>query len=220
MFARSLAVFGCFLISALGFAAEPVISPAQKVVVYLRGAAGQSTESVKEMKREAAALLGRAGYSLTWRNVGQPAVDTGDAPTIVLELDGRCQAPEPTAQTAPLSKAESLGTTAVSGGVVLPFNYVDCDTLSRLLMPGLVSFGSRRDTAYGRAMGRVAAHELFHALAKTTDHEESGAAKASFSANDLLDPQLRFDAPTVARLENAPPDSDESDDDSASISGR
>jgi len=141
MFARSLAALCCPLISALVFAAEPVAPRPQPVMVYLRTAPGQRAEPVKDMKQEAAALLAEAGYTLKWQDIGKPGMVAGNAHVVVLELKGLCQAPEPTAQLPPLDKPASLATTAVSDGHVLPFNYVECDTLSRLLMPALTSFG-------------------------------------------------------------------------------
>jgi hypothetical protein len=42
--------------------------------------------------------------------------------------------------------------------------------------------------ALGRALGRVAAHELYHVLGNTQSHGEAGLAKPSFGTVDLLHP--------------------------------
>ena len=51
-----------------------------------------------------------------------------------------------------------------------------------------------------RAVARVAAHEIYHILAQTADHDESGVAKASFSANDLMIEGFSFKASSLHRL--------------------
>src|SRR5262249_25045036 len=49
-----------------------------------------------------------------------------------------------------------------------------------------------REAAFGRALARVAAHELYHILARTAQHG-SGLSKALFSPKELLSDEFRFD---------------------------
>ena len=64
--------------------------------------------------------------------------------------------------------------------------------------------GSQPDPAVvGRALARVAAHEIYHIVAQTAEHQDKGIAKASFSTNDLT--AARFDLDTWALTLMRPP---------------
>jgi hypothetical protein len=84
--------------------------------------------------------------------------------------------------------------------------------------------GARREFLYGRAMGRVVAHELYHILSNEPGHEEGGVAKPFFTTRDVLADQFNFNHATLAKLVARPasaasfdpPDPlDESDSDSS-----
>ncbi len=70
---------------------------------------------------------------------------------------------------------------------ILPFSEVDCDGLRVFLQRGLLGLRAQdRALAYGRAVGRVLAHELYHIFADTKHHGSCGIAKEAFSSQDLL----------------------------------
>ena len=50
-----------------------------------------------------------------------------------------------------------------------------------------------REEAYGRALGRVLAHELYHIFANTAAHSSSGAGKSKFTVQELLSPEFVFE---------------------------
>jgi hypothetical protein len=91
---------------------------------------------------------------------------------------------------------------------VLPFSWVECETLSRMLAPALSKYGVPQDYLYGRAMGRLVAHELFHILTMSADHDDGGVAKSSFSVRDMLADRFTFEATALTKLESAAPDED------------
>ena len=98
----------------------------------------------------------------------------------------------------------SLATTAVSNGQVLPFVEVDCDRTRRLIAPGLAHLPSgARATLFGRALGPVLAHELYHVLARTRDHQFHGVSKPCFSSADLVGSRFRFDPVSLALMRPA-----------------
>lgn len=179
---------------------DPVNPPKRPVVVYLRTNSGQSTQPVQEMKREANALMDSAGYSLEWRNLSGQAAEAVEAPIVVVELRGICQPLEHPAALPPLATPSSLASTAVSDGEVLPFSWLECETLSRMLAPVLPNDDRRTDFLYGRAMGRLVAHELYHILTKGRDHDGGGIGKSRFSAQDVLSEHFVFDTPALAKL--------------------
>jgi hypothetical protein len=83
----------------------------------------------------------------------------------------------------------------------MPFSRIHCANLTRLIGPLLADEGgAQRDYFYGRAMARIAAHELYHVVMGTRAHAREGVAKASFSVNDLLDERFDFDRAALARL--------------------
>ena len=207
MFARILVVLVCFFGAVLrpGLA-EPVNPPHRKLVVYLKTAAGQPLAPADEMKREVDALMEGAGYSVSWRSPGDFGQDEGDAAVIVSEFQGVCEVPRPGAILAPPDAGAILASTAVSDGEVLPFIDVDCATVARLLGPALLDQASgRRTFLYGRALGRVVAHELFHALTGTREHDQSGIAKHSFRASDILGEHFEFELASLRRFRESAP---------------
>ena len=210
MFARSLAAACCLNIALCSARAEPVNPQRREVVVYLKTAADQPAQAVEEMKREANALLEPAGYALTWRSLPNAAGEVVDVPLVVVELRGVCRSPERGEELPLLLKPASLASTSVVNGNVLPFSWLECGTLSRMLARALITTGSRRDYLYGRAMGRLIGHELFHILTNTRAHDVGGVAKPYFSAQDLLADHFEFEASTLVRFhESAPVDATE-----------
>jgi hypothetical protein len=199
MFARILVVLVCFFDAVLrpGLA-EPVNPPHRKLVVYLKTAVGQPPAD--EMKREVEALMESAGYSVSWRSPGDFGQDEGEAAVIVSEFQGICDVPRLGTVLSPPGPGAILASTAVSDGEVLPFISVDCATVTRLLAPALPNEAARRTFLYGRALGRVVAHELFHALTRTREHDDSGIAKHSFRASDILAEEFEFELATLKRF--------------------
>lgn len=73
-------------------------------------------------------------------------------------------------------------------GEILPFSEVACDRVRRAVSEALWG-GERkqRDTLFGRALGRVVAHELMHILNREADHEHSGVFKRALTPRELID---------------------------------
>jgi hypothetical protein len=180
--------------------ADPVTPPKRPVVVYLRTDAGQPDRPLEEMKREAGVLMETAGYSLEWRSIQHEAAEPVEAPIVVVAMHGVCQPPQRADVPRPLMAPSSLASTAISDGEVLPFATVECETLSRMVAPALMKQETKQDFLYGRAMGRLVAHELYHILTKTRDHDDGGIGKSHFSAKDILRDRFDFDAVTLARF--------------------
>ena len=199
MFARHLAVF-CLLFAGSSPAwAQESGSPDPELVVYLGTGSGQSAAPLKYMRQELTSLMHQAGFSLVMRDLSDQ--DNAEAEFLsVVQLNGHCSMPAGYATADDLAPHnKSLATTAITDGRVLPFSTVNCAALTRVLQPALMKEpGAQRDLLYGRAMARVIAHELYHALARTTCHAHSGIARSAFSREDLLGeslPASEFPAP-------------------------
>ena len=177
---------------------EPVIPPDRELVVYLRAGAFRNSPSLPHMLLEVSTLLRAAGYHVDWRLAGEASAEADDATLVVVELRGACQAADPAAQIDPVSEGAILASTAVADGHILPFSWVHCETLTQLL--GHSINGPQQDHWYGRAIGRLIAHELYHILADDQQHASSGVAKPTFSARDLLAEHFEFEYATLANL--------------------
>ena len=182
-------------------ASSAVVAQPQTLTIVVSTA--ESTTTLKEMRRETARLIAPADLSLAWLAKGTPGLGDSFEQLVVVRFQGTCTSileDEPL-RPRPLG---SLANTAVSNGKVLPFVEVDCDRTRRLIASAVSPLpGSARDTLYGRALGRVLAHELYHVLAQTTEHRDRGVSKPCFRSEDLVAPRFRFDAVSLAQMRPA-----------------
>ena len=138
---------------------------------------------------EVASIMAPTGLFFEWRNQ-QTGGHGVSAELAVVTFTGRCD----TASLMTHAQAGgALGWTHVSDGQILPFTEVSCDRVREFLGPGLLQFAAEdREEKYGRALGRVLAHELYHIFANTMWHGSNGVAKASYGVQDLLGNGFRF----------------------------
>ena len=196
MFARLLALV-CLLQFGLCIGrSEPVLPSDHEVVVYLRAGAFAVSPSLPHMQHEVNGLMRAAGYRVDWRIAGQSFGSKEAEALVVLELRGTCQAAGPGEKIPSLPKDSVLASTAVANGKILPFSWVNCDNLTKLL--GHAASGPREDFLYGQAIGRLVAHELYHILANDRHHAGSGIAKSAFNARDLLAEHFKFERTELA----------------------
>jgi hypothetical protein len=201
VFARLLAAFCLFNLAV-------VSSWASDLAVYLRADALQPIRMLEIMKRELAPLMLSAGYRVEWHD-SRGRHETTAGALVVLDLHGVCGIPAGRfTPDAPTGQTRALATTAVSGQTVLPFSSINCAELTRMLAPTIArEAGGRRDFLYGRAMARLLAHELYHILANTRDHDRDGIAKPDFNFTDLLTERFEFERTTLAKLQRQAVDS-------------
>ncbi len=194
MFARLLAAF-CLLNLAVVCRAGSDDPANSELVIYLRADAAQAPHLTAIMKRELAPLMLSAGYRVEWRDA-QAKFDSTAGNLVVVQLEGACGV-----LNGALSESKTLASTAVADDSVLPFSTIHCGSLSRVLGPMLAQeAGARREFLYGRAMARVLAHELYHILANTKDHDRDGIAKPHFTSGDLVTERFDFEHTTLAKL--------------------
>ena len=188
------------------------------IAIYLNGAAAQPSGPLENMKRELSAIMDSAGYHVMYADPRTPDREGRFAALVVLELDGSCGMPAGNYRIErSVASGASLAETAISSGTVLPFSRIHCANLTRMIGPMLAEeAGAQRDFLYGRAMARVAAHEIYHVMVGSREHVHDGVAKASFSVPDLLDERFEFDRTALAMLQKAgEPDSRSVSTDSA-----
>jgi hypothetical protein len=104
----------------------------------------------------------------------------------------------------PLADGTPIGSTAAADNHLLPFVVVKCDVLTALMSPFIADQPEAfREFVFGRAIGRVLAHELYHIVTQSESHLDSGVAKASFSASDLMKNRFEFDEMALNRLHDS-----------------
>jgi hypothetical protein len=144
---------------------------------------------VDAMKKEVDKILKPSGVALDWRMASENHGDEVFSGLVVLKFKGKCKV-EGWGDSLPSllpGEERTLGTTKVVNGHVLPFTEVRCDEVKRALAYLRPEANQKeRQRAFGIALGRVVAHELYHILASTTGHAARGLAKATESLEDLV----------------------------------
>jgi hypothetical protein len=188
---RALRVAAVAAFSALvSFGQNP---PASKnipsVGVYLDFDSVPGAVPVDVMKNEVDKILKPSGVALDWRLTSENHGDEVFSGLVVLKFKGKCKL-EGWGDSGPgmlPGQERTLGATRVVEGRVLPFTEVRCDEVKRALAYLRPEANQReRQKAFGVALGRVVAHELYHILARTTGHAARGLARASESLQDLV----------------------------------
>ena len=166
------------------------VMAASPVGVYLEFDEPPSKSSVEAMQKEASGILARVAINIAWRLVSENKGDEPFERVVVVKFTGKCSCGgflPATRQTL------VLGTTAVVDGRVLPYSQVRCDAVRRVL-PDVEFAADRRlgDAELGRVLGRVLAHELYHAVLGTARHGASGLAKRFQTTEELKSGELVF----------------------------
>jgi hypothetical protein len=159
------------------------------VTVFVKG----NSPALDAARSEVSRLMKPAGFSIDWKNISERRAGMDFERLVIVELKGNCSA-NPAAGSATVD-VRSLASTAIVDGKVLPFSLVDCDSLRKLMSSTQAGL-----KLFGRAMGRVIAHELYHMLAQTKTHSTAGVSKSCFSVADLMADRFDFDGVTLAQL--------------------
>jgi mono/diheme cytochrome c family protein len=138
------------------------------------------------------------GLDFAWRSLAAPRHNEIFGDLAVVKFHGRCDLVDLT----PLSGDPGpLGWTHVTDGEVLPFSTIDCDRIRSFLGEALFRLSAKdREDAYGRAIARVLAHELYHVFTRTRHHGGSGVAQPAHSVRELMAEDFSFDDPDAQLL--------------------
>jgi hypothetical protein len=147
---------------------------------------------LQALRDEVDFIMSDSGFRFEWRSLAGVRGDEVAVELAVLTFRGHCDV-EVMAAARAGRQIGALGWTHVSDGTILPFSEVDCDGVRRFLSDALLTLRPPdRGIAYGRALGRVIAHELYHIFADTKHHGSCGVAKEAFSVSDLLSNDFHF----------------------------
>jgi hypothetical protein len=171
------------------------------LALYLSSDGGLNPESVAAMHSELERVLAPVGIDLVWRTLGEQKLEDNFDLLAVNSFEGACSLEAEWAQPAVSGGTTILADTAISDGTILPFFHVDCPQLIGIMKSELERLDVRaRQVMLGRALARVMAHEIYHIVAGTAEHQNAGVAKAAFSVGDLTGARSEFDRSSIARM--------------------
>jgi hypothetical protein len=166
-------------------------SPIAPIALYTSFQQQPPPAVLEALQDEVESIMFSTGLKFEWRTLSGVQGNEVSVELAVLTFKGRCDVQGLINRG---SHAGALGWTHVSDGVILPFSDVDCDGIRKFLQKGLIAIQpAERAAAYGRAIGRVLAHELYHIFADTKQHASYGIAKEAYSSQDLLSASFRLE---------------------------
>lgn len=185
-----LILFGLTLASGLVLADDRV-----RLALVVQFPEAVPAETRVAMERELLETVQVEWLGIEWRE--QLRYDRSEAfdHVLALRVRGTCSS-----DAVGMKPRGALGMTHVSDGKILPFIEVDCDRVARAIEGRVFPYGTLAPRpALGRAMGRVAAHEIYHVLAATMKHQPEGLARAHFGYNELLLLPMRLSGDLLKR---------------------
>lgn len=150
-----------------------------------------SQTSFNVMQSELSQLLKGAGFTIQLRDKASLPPNTQFDDLVMFKMAGRCDAtPVPlealSDERGPLAMAYS------SDGQILPFGEIRCDRVRQSLQRsiGRGTPSGRDRSAYGAALAKVMAHEIYHMLTHDPRHTQKGVTKEALSSHELLDREM------------------------------
>jgi hypothetical protein len=184
-----------FICLCLGWLAActltPVLQANNRLAVRAIFGAAPDPTTVESMEQEASRIFADAGIAFSWTNAtGQIPYAPGDLPVWVRFL-GNCRL-EPGRISTPTDGP--MARVFERDGNIAPFVEVDCGRTAAMVwqirgtnsLPLVVR-------AFGRALGRVVAHELYHYVTQSAHHGASDLFRKSMKSRDLMLPDVRFE---------------------------
>lgn len=179
-------------------AAGSVPAAGPTVAVVLSFEQGRySDTALRAMQSEAGAILRDSGLQLDWTHEKDAAgrQDFGDL--VVFKMRGRCvmdsYPPVPDELGLPLAITHS------SDGEILSFGEVNCDRVRQTVRKALVDY-SKGEVVFGRALGRVVAHELYHMVTRSKAHADDGVTRTCLSGRDLTSERLGLSEKSLSAI--------------------
>ena len=180
----------CFALGVAATHAEPGgAAPAPTIALFTQYQAEPPRAVAESLRDELDTIMAPVELRFDWRSLDAVRAKETFTEIVVVTFNGDCDPAEPVLR----SKSEiALGFTHISDGQILPFTVVYCDRVRSFLQRELSALtASERETALGRALGRVLAHELYHIFAKTLRHG-AGVSKEGYTVEDLVTEDFHF----------------------------
>jgi len=183
-------LFLCLALAVLPAIAEQRSANPAPFVLYTQFHQEPPAGVLAAMQDEVASIMEPMGFPVEWRPLAGNNGMEVSVELAVVTFKGRCDAEGVLAHSATKGP---LGWTHVSDGIILPFSDVDCDSVREFLGKQLLGYPPHeREEIYGRALGRVLAHELYHIFANTARHGSEGVGKPMYTVQDLISADFHF----------------------------
>jgi len=193
------------LLAMASLAIPPVVyaQAGPRVAVYTNFESHPSERSMNEMKREVEALLQPAGLHVDWRSLDSASGESF-SDLYVVHFRGHCLVDRfhlLFSELGPYGDTVVLGATKTVDERIQPFGSLECDPIRRSITPRILGLAHpEREAVFGRALGRVLAHELYHMMTKSAKHAHAGVFKASHKRDDLLSERFAFEQKEQSEL--------------------
>ena len=195
------AVFLSLVLAALPAFGGHQETPLAPIVLYVHFQQEPPPAVFGALQDEVNSIMAPGGLRITWRDLSAPRDGAVSVKLAVISFKGRCDVAGLNPHTF---DAGPLGWTHISDGIILPFADIDCQGIRGFIQKRLLAVPvESREKAYGRALGRVLAHELYHIFAKTTRHGSCGVGKSKFTVEELLSPEFQFEERESSALQRA-----------------
>jgi len=149
------------------------------------------------MQDEVDAIMSPLGWNFEWKSL---YTDTGltSIRQATLFFRGACSTDDLT-EFPPYPFV--LGRTEMTGRNIKPFADIYCDAIRAYLATQLRTRAPEdRAPTFGRAVGRIVAHELYHIFANTPHHASRGLGKADCKPQELLADGFQFEKNEAVHL--------------------
>ena len=183
--------------ACLSAATLPSRSPVEpQLAIYYSFDTAPPPTVVNEMQAELGRILAPTDLRVTWRDLSAGA-NGGETfrEVVILRLRGNCALNPSNAQLQDglAAAGNPLAETELAEGKVLSFGEVACDQLRKFIGPvATVNDASQGSVVLGRAVARVAAHEIYHMLTGSGEHSKTGIFRAEHSRAELIEAKFDF----------------------------
>jgi len=188
---KSLCVL-CLTLGALPSFGETRQTPVAPIALYTQFQEEPPQAVAEALHDELESIMAPMGLRFEWHSLTGVRGNEVAVELAVLTFKGRCDVSSLLPHN---STPGALGWTHVSDGIILPFSDVDCDRIRSFVQKELLAVHTDdRAAVFGRALGRVVAHELYHIFANTAKHGSCGVGKAAYTVQELLSEDFQFEA--------------------------
>lgn len=188
---HAVALFYGLAFAVLGLHAEG-FGPSVTVLLDFREAA--SAGSIGSMEREVRHLLAPAGLNVQLKLRSDVQPDESFDNLVLVRFQGNCAA-QPDPMLIDERGPGPLALARTAEGQIQPFSEVACDSVRRAVDSALWGGQrNRREELFGRALGRVVAHELVHIVGQTGKHAKTGVFTTSLTGSQLIADGMTLDA--------------------------
>lgn len=184
-------LFLCLVLAVLPAFGEQRGASVASIALYTQFQQDPPKAVMESLQDELESLMSPLGLHFEWRNLNASRGHEVAVELAVVTFKGRCDI---TGLQLRGASSGALGWTHVSDGVILPFSDVDCDRIRGFVQKELLALHPEdREEVYGRALGRVVAHELYHIFANTARHGSCGVGKAAYTVQELVAEDFQFE---------------------------